>query len=159
MTDVFVQHCITVYEALDDRATLKHNPETDTEEKVFVGAVVQVYKSLGISQTYYSPIFRTLEDVGAILRMQKGARGQDTVIVLRGLPDEWPVGLGWKGSRSEPLTEDSRYGRLLEVTQELQEGSINGINVILALTEIETRVGALESKIQKMEAASGKAKK
>lgn len=154
MTDTFIGHCELVYKALAERSTIRTNPVTDEPELAFVGAIVPVYKSLNLSQSYYSPIFKTLEDVGAILKVQTGGRGVDTVMLLRGLPDEWPEGLGWKGSRSNPLTEDSRYGRLLELVQEIEKGTIKGIDVILALTELESRVVALESKVQKMEAHS-----
>jgi len=150
MTSTFITHCTSVYNALDERAIIK--PMSDgTEERVFQGAVSPVYKSLGFSQTYYGPIFQTLEDVGSILKLQRGGRGLDTVIALRGLPDVWPEDLGWKGqvlTHAQPLTEDSRYGKILREVQEIQQGTISGINVLTALVELEQRVLALE-KVQR----------
>ncbi len=154
MTEVFTQHCIRMYKALDERATTRTDDD-GSPERVFIGAVSPIYKSLKISQTYYGPIFQCLEDVGAILKVQQGARGIDTVILLRGLPNVWPEGLGWKGDRSVPLTEDSRYARILLEVQEMK-GSIGGINVVLALQELEQRVVALERQLLKMEGKSAK---
>jgi len=150
MTSTFITHCISLYNALDERAIIKPLPD-DTEERVFQGAIGTVYRSLGISQTYYGPIFQTLEDVGSILKLQRGGRNQDTVILLRGLPTDWPEDLGWKGeslTHAKPLTEDSRYAKILREVQEIGEGTIGGINVLMALAELEQRVIALE-KVQR----------
>jgi hypothetical protein len=157
MTPTFISHCISVYSALEERAIIKRLPD-NSEALVFQGAISPVYQSLGISQTYYGPIFQTLEDVGSILKLQRGGRGQDTVITLRGLPTDWPEDLGWKGgslTHAKPLTEDSRYGKILQEVQEIAEGTIGGINVPLALMELEGRVVALESKVQRQEDKKG----
>lgn len=148
MTDTFRQHCETVYNALKDRATLKPTPE-GTQELVFTGAVSEVYQSLGISQTYYGPIFDTLEDLGAILRIQRGGRGIDTVLVVRELPMIWPEGLGWKGRNSKPLTDDTRYATILLDVQRLQD-SIGNLNVLDAMMDFETRLAKLEAIVVKM---------
>ena len=160
MTPTFINHCETVYRALEERSTLQRLKDGDDVEKeylTFIGAVTPVYQSLGISQAYYGPIFQTLEDVGAILKMQQGARNIDTIIVLRGLPEvgSWPEGLGWKGKNSDPLTENSRYATLLGEIQEIAEGTIGGINVITALAELEQRIVALESKVSRQEQQEG----
>ena len=152
MTTTFISHCETVYRALEERATIQLLKDGEGVEKqylTFIGAVTPVFQSLSISQSYYGPIFQTLEDVGAILKMQQGTRGVDSIIVLRGLPEVWPEGLGWKGSRSNPLTSDSRYARLLVEVQEIAEGNIGGINVPLALMELEQRIAALEGKVSR----------
>jgi hypothetical protein len=158
MTPTFIAHCETLYRALAERATIQRFSEDDSQpaELVFKGAVVPVYKSLGISQTYYGPIFETLEDVGAILKIQQGARGIDTVIVLRGLPKKWPASLGWNGARSEPLTDATRYAKLLHEVQEIQH-SIGGINVLLALAELEERMIRLESRVLNQSTMEGNA--
>jgi hypothetical protein len=117
---------------------------------------MQVYQSLGISQAYYGPIFETLEDVGSIQKLQRGARGVDTVIVLLGLPEVWPEGLGWKGARENPLTEDSRYGKVLHDVQEIQSGQIGGINVLTALVELDDRLTKLEAMVLKLGVLDGK---
>lgn len=148
MTDTFKQHCETVYKALKERATVR--PTSDgTNELVFTGAVSEVYQSLNISQTYYGPIFETLEDIGAILRIQRGGRGIDSVMVIRELPEVWPKGLGWKGRNSRPLTDDSRYATLLLDVQRLQE-SIGGLNVLNAMMDFENRLQRLEAELVKM---------
>jgi len=150
MTPTFIDHCESVYNALAERATVQHSASINADVLVFTGAVSPIYRALGISQTYYGPIFQTLEDVGSILKVQRGTRGIDTIIALRGLPEVWPEDLGWKGSRSEPLTEDSRYAKILREVQEIQQGSINGIDILTALVELEQRVVALENKVERL---------
>lgn len=152
MTETFRQHCETVYKALRDRASLRTTPEGE-QEMVFTGAVSEVYHSLGISQTYYGPIFDTLEDVGAILRVQRGGRGIDSVLVLREMPKVWPEGMGWKGRNSKPLTDDSRYATILLDVQRLQE-SIGGLNVLSAMMDFENRLRKLEAEVVKMKGQS-----
>lgn len=147
MTEIFIQHCIAVYKALDERATVK------AKERVFAGSVVETFKTTGISQTYYGSVFNTLEDVGAIEKIQRGGRDVDTVIVLKGLPKKWPEGLGWKGKNLKPLTEDTRYATLLLEVEKLKE-LMGGIDVKTALLEHEDRITKLERI-----ANNGKAKK
>lgn len=149
MTTTFIGHCETVYRALDERATIKIIGEPPEEAKVFVGKVVEVFRSLGISQTYYGPVFKTLEEVGAILRIQQGGRNVDTVIQIKQLPTVWPENLGWKGRTVEdqPLTDDSTFAMLLSDVQALKD-STGGLNVVLALAELEQRIEALETHVQ-----------
>lgn len=151
MTATFVSHCEIVYNALLDRSTI--NKETD--EMVFTGAISQVYGSLGISQSYYGPIFDTLEEVGAILKLQRGGRGVDSVLVLRGLPKVWPEGLGWRGRNANPLTSDTRYDTLSLDLQRVKE-SIGDLNVIRVLMDFETRLSTLEATARKSGAPHGK---
>ena len=154
MTNTFITHCEALYKALEERATIQYT-ESEGNVLVFSGAISVVFRSTGISQSYYGPIFQTLEDVGAILKIQRGAAGVDTVIVLRGLPEVWPEDLGWRGKNSDPLTEDSRYARILVQLQEIEQGNINGISILTALIELEERVVALESKVQRQEKTKG----
>jgi len=151
MTDTFVTHCITFYEALEERATLKPLP-SGGEALVFIGHITPVWNATGISQAYYTPVMNALERVGAVLRIQRGGRSVDTVISLEGLPDEWPDDLGWRGSKAE----DPDYAIIMENLRKINEGTIGGINVITALLEMEERLTALEGKLLKTEAVNGK---
>lgn len=138
MTSTFINHCETVYNALDERAVIKEN------EKVFSGAVAQVYSMLGISQSYYGPIFQTLEDVGAVLKLQRGGRGVDTVFVLRGLPEVWPEGLGWNGRNNKPLTSSTKYDTLLLDVRRIQE-QIGTLDLVGLLVNLEQRLSRIEA--------------
>ena len=144
MTTTFVEHCVTVYKALEERSTIKVVASEPDPVRVFSGRVSEAYNACNISQTYYGPIFKTLEDTGALLKIQRGGRGIDSVFVLRGLPDVWPNGLGWRGKNSEPLTEDSRYGTILLEVESIKD-SIGGINVVTALSDFEQRLVKLEA--------------
>lgn len=137
MTDTFIQHCETVYRALTERATVKDG------QLVFVGKLTDAFKSTGLSMTYYGPVFKTLEDTGAILKIQQGGRNLDSILCLQGIPSEWPEGLGWKGKNSKPLTDESRYGTLLLEVEEIKQ-SLGGINIVSVLLDFEQRLKALE---------------
>lgn len=127
-----LDHCEAVYRALEERATIKD------DELVFAGGITEVYTSLGISHSYYSKVFQRLEDAGAILKLQRGGRGVDTVIVLRGLPESWPEPLR--------LTNGTRSDTVLREVQEIKE-SIGGLNIKEALLDLETRLSKLEAVI------------
>lgn len=148
MTDTFIQHCITVYSALDDRAKI-HELKSGEKARVFAGSFTEVFKSTGLSRTYYTSIRRALENHNAILILQKGSRNSDTVIVLRGLPDKWEID-GWNDGR---LTKPPEYARLrAEVEEQLEEikKSTGGLNVAAALVEFEKRVVTLETEVAEL---------
>lgn len=147
----FTDHCETVYNALAERATIN----IKTDELVFTGAISQVYRSLGISQSYYSSIFDTLEEVGSILKIQKGARSVDTVMALRGLPEVWPEHLTQHPKKD--LTGPEGYATLVLDVKKIQD-SIGSLNVIEALINLDTRLGQLEAMLNKEKAPHGKGK-
>lgn len=147
MTDTFIQHCETFYNALNEVST---NIETDNGVvRRFAGKVTEVWKSTGLAQTYYTPVTKALERHSAILRVQTGGRNVDTVFILNGLPDEWDVD-GWKGQSSTFTKSDLTFHDKVDklVTRlEAVEKSLGGLNVLTALEEQENRIKALEAQI------------
>lgn len=147
MTDTFVQHCITLYQALDDRAKI-HELQNGEKARVFAGNYTEVFHATGLSRTYYTSTRRALEKHDAILILQRGARSTDTVIVLKGLPETWDVE-GWNDGSGKVLTNARDYATLCSDVDTLRE-SLGGINVVAALTEFEKRVKALEAQIEEI---------
>jgi hypothetical protein len=147
MTDTFIQHCITLYQALDDRAKILELPSGE-KARVFAGNYTEVYQATALSRTYYSSTRKALEKHDAILILQRGARGADTVIVLKGLPESWDVE-GWNDGSGKSLTNGRDYATLCSDVDTLKD-SLGGINVVAALTEFEKRVKALEVQIEEM---------
>lgn len=147
MTDTFIQHCITLYNALDDRARIQKLPSGD-KARVFAGNYTEAYHATGLSRTYYSSTRKALEKHNAILVLQKGSRGADTVLVLRGLPETWDIE-GWNDGSGKVLTTGRDYATLRSDVDTLQE-SLGGINVKAALLQFEKRVIALETQIEEI---------
>lgn len=147
MTETFIQHCIELYTALDDRAQIQEL-ESGQKARVFAGNYTEVFKASGLSRAYYTSTKRALEKHNAILILQRGGRGVDTVIVLQGLPETWDIE-GWNDGTGKPLTNARDYATLCSDVDTLKEQT-GGINVAAALVEFEKRVIALETQMQEM---------
>ena len=143
MTETFVQHCITMYTALDDRARIQ-DLESGGKARIFAGSYGEAWESTGISRTYYGSVRKALERHNAIQILQRGGRGADTVIVLNGLPDQWDIE-GWNDGQQKRLTKAPEYA-MLEARIEELEKSLGGLDVVTALAEFEKRVVNLERK-------------
>lgn len=141
MTETFIQHCITMYNALNDRARTQ-DLESGVKARIFAGSYSEVWESTGISRTYYTSIRNALERHDAIQILQRGGRGADTVIVLNDLPKRWDVS-GWLDGTDKDLTPRPDYA-MLEARVEALEKLLGGINVVVALAEFESRVVNLE---------------
>ena len=144
MTETFIQHCITMYTALDDRAEIK-TLESGGQARVFVGSYTEAFQATGLSRTYYTSTRRALEKNNAILIIQKGSRGADTVIVLQGIPETWDIE-GWNDGQGKSLTNPPEYATLRADVDEIKK-LVGGINVASALLEFQSRVEALEAEI------------
>ena len=142
MTETFINHCISMYNSLDERAIAK-KLDSGESAKVFAGSYYACWRSTKISQTYYSPVRKALERHGSILILQRGGRQVDTVIVLQGLPDEWDVN-GWRDKSD--LTATTNYAKLASALREVEK-SIGGMNVVKALDSIAKRLDKIESQI------------
>lgn len=142
MSEVFIQHCIATYEALD-AVSIDKKLESGETARIFAGKYSEVWASTGIAQTYYSPVRRSLIKHGAIHVLQRGGRSTDTVIALLGLPKAWKVE-GWldKGD----LTNAADYATLSAAIRELATNQ-GGINIPKALIEIEKRLVSVEKDI------------
>src|SRR6185503_4403005 len=131
MTDTFVHHCITMFNALDDRARTQVL-ESGNKARVFAGSYGEAWEATGISRTYYGSVRKALERHNAIQFLQRGGRGADTVIVLHGLPEKWDVS-GWLDGNDKDLTPKPDYAMLEARIQEL-ERLLGGIDVTTALS-------------------------
>jgi len=125
------RHALDFYKLLTQRAV--------SEDGVleFRGSIVEAFRSLGISQSYYSPITRGLYDSGAMSMKQRGARGTVSIIVLH----EQPTAATWIKSR---LTTRSKPATLSEQQLEDILQQLGGINIVEALANHEARIKALE---------------
>lgn len=147
MTETFVQHCESLFNALVDRSRIQEL-ESGEKVRIFAGRYSEVWRATGISQTYYKPVRNALERHGAILILQKGSRSADTVIVLRELPkeDEWQID-GW--ADGSDLTKPDQSATLMAEVEEIKK-LLGGINIVAALAEMEKRLEAVEVELKKI---------
>lgn len=148
MTDTFIQHCISLYTAIDDRAQIQEL-QSGQKARVFAGNYTEVYESTGLSRTYYTSTRRALEKHNAILILQRGGRGTDTVIVLQGLPETWDIE-GWNDGSGKGLTNPPDYATLRSDVDELKKQT-GGINVVAVLAEMEKRTITLEAQVAELQ--------
>lgn len=128
-----VRHTLTVYNALKDRAKEEGN------DLIFRGKVTEVFASTGVSQGYYSDVFKQLEGQECILYLQKGSRSTDSVILISHPPTP-------EAHRERPksdLTNPERYANLQEDVEALKT-LVGGVSLVDALITIESRLKALE---------------
>jgi hypothetical protein len=124
-----------------ERGELATEAET-REVRVYRGRITETYKSLGISQSYYTRVRDVLTESGSIEYLQQGARGVETVIVLHHAP---PEDFTFKRLTAPP-TPDKLAVRLNEL--EAWRDTLGNLNLQEALRNIEYRLSQLEEKSQ-----------
>lgn len=152
MTETFIKHCVKFYNTLDDRATDKE--VNGRIVRIFAGSYTEAWKASGVAQTYYSPVRKALERHEAIVVLQRGTNQADTVIHLRGLPDEWDVA-GWRNDSR--LTSAGIAATILADVQEIKS-KLGGINILEALQEVERRLNELDEKFESLNRKTHKKK-
>lgn len=133
--------------ALDVYDALAANAEKEDKLLVFRGTVGAVYSGLGISQSYYSPIFNLLEYNECIERVARGARGAESIIVLLKRPkDAHSLELPAKDEKvPEDLTNDPEFVKLKQRVEAL-ETITGGLDIVGVLKNFEDRLTAQEKK-------------
>ena len=128
-----VRHCATIY------ATLLAQARKEGEFVIWRGKITKMYAETGVPQSYYSAVFKQLEDQGCITYAQKGTRSVESVLVL----DHEPTPEGFIPPPPSPLTDPERYANLREDVEALKI-LVGGINIAEALIEIERRLKEVE---------------
>jgi hypothetical protein len=146
------RHSLSLYEAL-----LQSSEQEDVggmQLDVYRGSLVNTFKTLGIGMGYYSSAMRNLEDQGCVTKLQQGAKGVDTVIVLHHPPDEDAP----KKSSRQPLTPPPDFANLSQRVEDIQK-SLGGLNIVEALADIQRQVTELSERIPAKPKPKGKADK
>jgi hypothetical protein len=114
------------------------------EIKVFRGPLVQTFKSLGVSQVYYSKSIAGLTSLGCITLLRRGARSSPSIVALHHPPHE----LDWLADRGsgKGLTTSPEGAKLRQEIQDIKR-QLGGIDIRAALAEFERRLGELERKM------------
>lgn len=135
-----VSHTLEFYRELEKRADANEHGVL-----VFEGQTTKVFRYLGISNAWYTPIMYALVESDSIISVQRGNKHQPSILVLRGEPTEEKI--SEKALTSGPHVAtlvaalESRV-RALEAWRESQ----GGLNVTKAMLDHERRLSRIEQR-------------
>jgi len=131
ITETIAAHIIAVWQAMHEESTVEE------DYRVYTGKLSELVKGLGISGTYYTPIFRTMYDLEFAALLDRGGRNKPSTVALLSEPTL---------NNLKGLTTGSSTPIVSLVTRlDTLEKSIGGMHIVGALEEIEKRLEALES--------------
>lgn len=126
---------------------LSSNAEVQTidgvELTVYRGATTKLFRSMGISQSYYSKIIGSLKDLGCITLIKRGARGVDSIVALHHEPSEMEFLI----RTASPLTNSPQAARLSERVADVEK-QLGGLIVVDAVKNLDERLKKLERKLR-----------
>jgi hypothetical protein len=140
-----VRHTAKMYDLLHQQSNIEELPNGVVN--IFRGKVTEVFRSSGIGSSYYTEIFRQLEDQGCVSFLQRGSKSVDTVIILH----RRPTAQGYRPPPKSDLTNPERYANLREDVEAVKT-LIGGIHIAEALLEVEKRFKEYEGRIAELEA-------
>jgi len=135
------EHCAALYVALDKHAIVD---TADKNRKVFTGSRVEVFRSLHVSQAYYTQLYSVLEEMGCAQLLYTGRAGQPSVMALHHAPELEVFRAAYKRrltNRGAPST--------LEARVDLLEGRLKGIDLGSTLVNFEERLAQIELQLRK----------
>lgn len=129
------EHCLALYEALDKDAII------DKEgRKLFTGSRVEVFRSLSVSQAYYTQLYSVLEEMGCAELLYTGRAGQPSVMALYHPPALDDFRAAYKRGLTKPDSKSTLQARVEQL-----EGRLSGIDLASTLVNFEQRLAAIES--------------
>ena len=140
------RHALNLYESLQAKAVVKD------DELVFSGSLVEMFRSLKISQGYYSDVTRGLYTLGCMQMKQRGARSSPSIIVLHNPPTVE----AWAALADSDLTTRPSGATMLEKQLENLERRMGGMDIVEAFADHEARIVQLENLTREV-SESGKA--
>jgi hypothetical protein len=127
------EYCIALYDALKKRAV----------KNEFTGSITEVYKTLGISNQYYSKITQMLVETGSVEHVQRGHHKRPSIYRLLHKPTKAQL-----EAYDTLMRGNRKRGRVSEkeiLTRiEKLERSVRNVDIIAALQNLEGRIQALE---------------
>jgi hypothetical protein len=127
-------YCIALYDALEERA----------EDGTFTGSITEVYKTLGISNQYYSRLVHALVEVGSVEHVQRGHHRRPSIYKLLERPTSEQLtaldSLTLRTKRAK-VSDSDLHQRIANL-----ERSVSNVNIVAALTNLERRLSALEKR-------------
>ncbi len=136
--ETLLRYCVSVYEALEAGSKL------DEGKRLWEGKYTELFATLGISNAHYSRVSNTLQEIGAIEVIRRGARGTYTLIALYKKPDETDLA-GQLGIEPSHLTRATPLDMLTQRVSQL-ERRFEGVDLKAYISNTERRLLELEGK-------------
>ena len=131
LTDTVATHIVAVWHAMYEESTVEE------DYRIYTGKLSKLVADLGISGTYYSPVFRALYELEFAALLDRGGRNKPSTVALLTEPTL---------NNLKGLTVASQAPILsLSVRLDSLEKSIGGMHIVGAFQEIEKRLEALEA--------------
>ena len=130
------EHCAALYAELDKHAIVD---TADKNRKVFTGSRVEVFRSLHVSQAYYTQLYSVLTEMGCAELLYTGRAGQPSVMALYHPPELEVFRAAYKRrltNRDAPSTLEARVDQV--------ERSLKGIDLAGTLVNFEERISQIE---------------
>lgn len=108
--------------------------------RVWEGSLTELYRGMGIGQSYYSRIMNSLKSMGCVTMTQRGSRKTSSILVLHHEPDR----AEWEAHHARPDLTGRMEGATLSDRVFNLEQRIGGVNIVDALRNLENRLQALE---------------
>ena len=136
------QHTAALYDAM-----IKHSDSEDGETGTFTGSKVEMFRSINVSQGYYSQLFNSLEELGCIETIVNGrGGGRPSQVKLYHPPALNEFQKIYTKSLTNPSPLDTVRQRVSNI-----EGRLPQVDLAGVLTDFETRISDLESTIERLE--------
>jgi hypothetical protein len=129
MTETQARHCMSVWHYLNDHSD---------DQKRYLGKLTDVFEELNISRTYYTPIWRVLEQGGYVSKVQRGGGGNPSAIVVHTKPSLDALLL-------TDIPEESSVPLVRRV--EHLESATGGIDIPAVLASMELRLKIIEAAV------------
>jgi len=135
-----LENATALYRAMDEAATTETLDGLDT--RVFDGSIVRAYRSLDISQAYYSEVRRALIESNCITILRRGSRHNGSRVVLHKEPDESSL----VSYETLGLTDGPSAAIVYRELKDLRR-LIGSISIPDALVNIERRLVEMDKRI------------
>lgn len=143
MSKIF-EYATDFFEALNRAATTED--VKGKQVRVFRGAIVETYRTLGISQSYYSEVRQGLINSECMTVLRQGSKGIQSVVILHRPPDED----SFESAKGLVLTRQDGAATLSQELDDLKH-LIGGIRIPDALVNFEQRITELDNRVTKLE--------
>jgi hypothetical protein len=140
MSNKLFEHTLAVYDALAERALDRDGKLT------FEGSKVEAYRSVNLSQSYYTSIFDALTEMGCIEQVQRGFARTPSVIVLHKRPVLSEFEGMYRGVLTKPTKLDTLRQQIENLERRLPSIDLDGyiLSFDQRLSEIEARLSRIE---------------